>query len=69
MINVKRLVKYLIMLFVISLSTFYIPNCSIINEHAIYVGLLAATTYAILDQCVPNIVVIEESNDDQNINM
>ena len=57
------------MLLIVTFSTFFIPNCSIINEHAIYVGLLAATTYAILDQCVPNIVVIEESNDDQNINM
>tara|TARA_Y100000817_G_scaffold314560_1_gene313874 strand:- start:82 stop:291 length:210 start_codon:yes stop_codon:yes gene_type:complete len=69
MINGKKLFKYLIMLLIVTFSTFFIPNCSIINEHAIYVGLLAATTYAILDQCVPNIVVIEESNDDQNINM
>ena len=38
MINRKRLFKYLIMLFVIAVSTFYIPNCSIINEHAFYIG-------------------------------
>jgi hypothetical protein len=59
MINGKRMLKYLIMLFVVSMSTFYIPNCSIINEHAFYVGLLAATTFAILDNCIPEKVVID----------
>lgn len=59
MINIKRLIKYLIMLIVVSLSTFYIPNCSIINEHAIYVGLLAASTFAILDNCMPEKVVVD----------
>lgn len=59
MINGKRMLKYLIMLFVVSMSTFYIPNCSIINEHAFYVGLLAATTFAILDNCIPEKVVVD----------
>ena len=58
MINRKRLFKYLIMLFVIAVSTFYIPNCSIINEHAFYIGLLAATTFALLDNCIPDKVII-----------
>ena len=60
MIHRKKLLKYIIMLFIVSLSTFYIPNCSIINEHAFYVGLLAATTFAILDNYIPNTVVIEK---------
>ena len=59
MINTKMLFKYLIMLVVVSLSTFYIPNCSIINEHAVYVGLLAATTFAILDNCMPEKVIVD----------
>ena len=59
MVNGKRLLKYLIMLVVVSMSTFYIPNCSIINEHAFYVGLLAATTFAILDNCMSDKVVID----------
>jgi hypothetical protein len=59
MINGKRFLKYLIMLFVVSMSTFYIPNCSIINEHAFYVGLLGATTFAILDNCIPDKVVVD----------
>ena len=59
MIHRKKLLKYIIMLFIVSLSTFYIPNCSIINEHAFYVGLLAATTFAILDNCIPDKVVVD----------
>ena len=57
--NIKRLIKYLIMLFVVSMSTFYIPNCSVIIEHAFYIGLLAATTFAVLDNCIPEKVVID----------
>jgi len=49
----------MIMLFVIAVSTFYIPNCSIINEHAFYIGLLAATTFALLDNCIPDKVIID----------
>lgn len=55
----KNLIKYMIIFSVVCASTFYIPNCSIINEHAIYIGLLAATTYAILDRMLPHIVIIE----------
>ena len=61
MIDKKRLFKYLIILFVVSASTFYIPGCSIINKHAFYVGLLAASTFAVLDQCFPNQVIIDKS--------
>ena len=60
--NSKNIIKYLIMLMVVSISTFYIPNCSIINEHAIYVGLLAATTFVFLDKLIPNIVVVSKEN-------
>ena len=60
--NSKNIIKYLIMLTVVSISTFYIPNCSIINEHAIYVGLLAAPTFVFLDKLIPNIVVVSKEN-------
>ena len=59
-INQNNIIKYFILFSVVSLSTFYIPNCSIINEHAIYVGLLAATTFVLLDRYLPHIVVINE---------
>lgn len=61
MIDKKRLFKYLILLLIVSASTFYIPECSIINKHAFYVGLLAASTFAILDQCLPTQVIIDKN--------
>lgn len=54
--NMNNLVKYVILFCVVAGSTFYIPNCNIINEHAVYVGLLAATTFAILDRMFPDII-------------
>ena len=59
MINFNNMLKYIILFSVVAGSTFYIPNCSIINEHAVYVGLLAATTYDLLDRISPNIVFID----------
>tara|TARA_Y100000817_G_scaffold309123_1_gene297805 strand:- start:374 stop:565 length:192 start_codon:yes stop_codon:yes gene_type:complete len=61
--NLKHLFKYLIMLIVITVSTFYIPNCSIINEHAIYIGLLAATTFVLLDKYVPTVIIIKDEHE------
>jgi hypothetical protein len=66
-INQNNMIKYFILFSVVSLSTFYIPNCSIINEHAIYVGLLAATTFVLLDRYLPHIVLIETKNEKKNI--
>jgi hypothetical protein len=62
-INQNNMIKYFILFSVVSLSTFYIPNCSIINEHAIYVGLLATTTFVLLDRYLPHIVIINEINE------
>ena len=62
MINFNNMLKYIILFSVVAGSTFYIPNCNIINEHAIYVGLLAATTYVLLDRIFPNIVLIDNEN-------
>jgi|TARA_Y100000996_G_scaffold414008_1_gene403713 hypothetical protein len=60
MINTKNLIKYIILLTVVTISTYYIPNCSIMNEHAIFIGLLAATTFAILDRYIPHVVLVEK---------
>ena len=62
-IKINNVVKYVILLMVVATSTFYIPNCSIINEHAFYIGLLAATTFALLDRYMPHIVVVEAKKD------
>jgi len=60
MINTKNIIKYIILLTVVTISTYYIPNCSIMNEHAIFIGLLAATTFAILDRYIPHVVLVEK---------
>ena len=63
MLNTQNVLKYFLMLSIVSISTFYIPNCSIMNEHAIYIGLLAATTFVLLDRYMPHIVMIEAKRD------
>ena len=60
MINTKNLIKYIIILAVVTISTYYIPGCSIMNEHAIFIGLLAATTFATLDRYNHHVVVVEK---------
>lgn len=68
-ININNLVKYVILFCVVAGSTFYIPNCNIINEHAVYIGLLAATTFAILDRMFPDIVNECHCNGENECNM
>jgi hypothetical protein len=59
-INIQNLLKYTILFIVVTVSTFYIPNCSILNQHAGYIGLLAATTFVLLDRYMPHVIIIEE---------
>jgi len=54
------------MLSIVTLSTYYIPNCSIMNEHAIYIGLLAATTFVLLDRYMPHIVIIDDKHNNMD---
>ena len=56
-LNQENLIKYVIMLVVITISTLIIPTCGVLKEHAIYVGLLSASTFALIDICSPNIIV------------
>lgn len=66
MLIVNNLIKYVIMFLVVFMSTFYIPNCSIMNEHAIYIGLLASTTFVLLDRCLPNLVYMDKEKNDEH---
>ena len=61
MIVRENLIKYIILFLVVTISTYYIPNCSIMNEHAIYIGLLAATTFVLLDRYLPHVVMVESN--------
>ena len=60
MFNAQNVLKYFLMLSIVSISTFYIPNCSIINEHALYIGLLGATTFVLLDRYMPHIIIVDD---------
>ena len=60
MFNSQNLLKYFIIFIIVTTSTFYIPNCNILNEHAVYIGLLASTTFVLLDRYMPHIIVIEQ---------
>lgn len=55
-IQIKNLIKYFMMFFVVSMSTLTIPSCGVLRRHAYQVGLLAATTFVIIDVCYPNYV-------------
>ena len=59
-INKDNLCKYLIMFVVISSATLVIPTCGVLRSQAIMVGLLAGTTFAIIDMILPNHVYINE---------
>jgi hypothetical protein len=61
MIVRENLIKYIILFSVVTISTYYIPNCSIMNEHAIYIGLLASTTFVLLDRYLPHVVMVESN--------
>ena len=60
--NISNPLKYLIMLIIVTASTYFIPNCTIMNEHAIYIGLLAATPLILLDRTMPYIIIYKENN-------
>jgi hypothetical protein len=55
-IQTKNLIKYFMMFFVVSMSTLTIPTCGVLKKHAYQVGLLAATTFVIIDVCFPNYI-------------
>ena len=55
-IQTKNLIKYFLMFFVVSMSTLTIPTCGVLKKHAYQVGLLAATTFVIIDVCFPNYI-------------
>ena len=61
-INFSNLIKYFIMFSVVTFSTFFIPNCSIMNQHAVYIGLLAGTTLILLDKYYPAVNINKEDH-------
>ena len=62
MFDLKNLIKYFIMFLVTSTATMIIPTCGVLKVHAIYVGLISASTFALIDICSPQIIVERENN-------
>ena len=58
--NFNNFLKYSFLFIIVTFSTFFIPNCSIMNQHAVYIGLLASTTFVLLDKYYPSIVINKE---------
>ena len=59
-LNKENLLKYLILFVVVSGATLVIPTCGVLRSQAVMVGLLASTTFAIIDMVYPHYVYINE---------
>ena len=59
-LNKEHFIKYLLLLIVVTLATLVIPTCGVLKEQAVFVGLVAATTFAVIDIIYPNNVYINE---------
>ena len=60
MFDIKNLIKYFIMFLVTSTAAMIIPTCGVLKQHAVYVGLISASTFALIDICSPQIIVKSE---------
>ena len=56
-LNIQNIVRYVVMFVIVTISTKLIPTCGVLQNHAIYVGLIASSTLALLDMCYPNYVI------------
>ncbi len=59
--NLQNIIRYIVMFVVVTISTKIIPTCGVLQNHAIYVGLISATTLALLDMCFPNYVRVDKN--------
>ena len=57
-INFRNAMKYLLQFIAVTLATLVIPSCGVLRRHAVYVGLIGATTFAIVDMSFPNYIDI-----------
>ena len=67
-LNQQNIIRYIVMLVVVTIATKVIPTCGVLQNHAIYVGLIAASTLAILDMCQPNYVMKKQENQSEEDN-
>tara|TARA_Y100000590_G_scaffold384433_3_gene455829 strand:- start:7386 stop:7586 length:201 start_codon:yes stop_codon:yes gene_type:complete len=56
--GIRRVIKYLILLLVVSFSVISIPSkCAVHNSEAFYIGVIAATMYAVIEMISPSIMI------------
>jgi len=55
-VNFRNAMKYLLLFIAVTSATLVIPSCGVLRRHAVYVGLIGATTFAIIDMSFPNYV-------------
>lgn len=61
-LNIQNVIRYVVMFVIVTISTKVIPTCGVLQNHAGYVGLIAASTLALLDMCYPNYVIDKRKN-------
>jgi len=59
-LNKENLLKYLIMFVVVTVATLVIPTCGVLKSQAVMVGILSATTFAVIDMNYPNNIYINQ---------
>jgi len=57
-LNKENLLKYVVLFTVVTLATMLIPTCGVLKSQAVTVGLVAATTFAIIDMVYPHKVYV-----------
>ena len=57
-INKENLLKYILLFTIVTLATLIIPTCGVLRSQAVSVGLLGASTFAIIDMVYPNKVYV-----------
>ena len=60
-LNQQNIIRYVVMFLVVTVSTRVIPTCGVLQNHAVYVGLIAASTLALLDMCYPNYIIVDQN--------
>ena len=55
----KRIIKYILMGFIILVAVRYIPNQPIVTQEIIIIGLISSISFAMLDMVCPSIKVIQ----------
>ena len=61
-LNQQNIIRYVVMFLVVTVSTKVIPTCGVLQNHAVYVGLIAASTLALLDMCYPIYIFDKKRN-------